>query len=697
MFCVVPGICSFPPSGVCTDVLLDWKDRYEKDLEHVALRHARAASVHLCLGTSLQIQPACHFPGKERRKGSSLIIVNLQATPLDKWSDICLRYPTDGVCSFLARGLGGIFSEEREKEAEGQRADDVVVKASSPTVEERGEDVGGGEGVVVVVGGQVLDGSKNGRNEEHRRRIEDGIHGEKNESLKEEETSKRREEERVVLGEDERGSRWRSGRRRKRVLAWMWERGGGRWGDVGMISPSDDDVSGGDSEDFDRTKSEWEGKEEEKEKEEFCEDKRKGTLSVGEERTDRQIPREKMLNGETVRGAEAVSLQAQQHRKEEERREEEKSKGGGEREEGGGGRRCKVGETFPFIRTTLVFILRVPVHSAPALALPILPPPRSHQEVFSSSTSWEKKSQPSTTGCPTPGCVTPRTLRTRRRQEGEEDEEGEQGGGKEKQRRVQKNKVKEAEVTCEDSKIERERELEEGGKEREDDAQERRKKNGQTTRSSPDPGPGEKKDRHQDENHVRTKESLYTGSSSPAVGDKNGLPCEDSVEDKPTFPSCDVGGNRSFSPSLLARQRFLLRISCGVRVEELSSSSPRVQEKGTFEREGRSRESLSGHHRHDFHGERECSRRVDHPNSDRAKISHVDTLRGLWCIDISQGRLRRRQATRSVAFSLFLSPMKDFSFRCQFPQSSSFNSLLWAESRRDFRLCLSSDEEERGR
>ncbi|OEH79671.1 sir2 domain-containing protein [Cyclospora cayetanensis] len=102
----VHGLCNFPPCGVCTDVLLDWFDAYEPHFLTSSLVYSRQSPSHLCLGTSLQIQPACHFPAKERRKNSVISIVNLQATPLDEDAQVCLHAPVDAVLKEAAKGLG---------------------------------------------------------------------------------------------------------------------------------------------------------------------------------------------------------------------------------------------------------------------------------------------------------------------------------------------------------------------------------------------------------------------------------------------------------------------------------------------------------------------------------------------------------------------------------------------------------------
>lgn len=87
-------------------MLLDWFDAYEPHFLNSARRHSRRAGLHLCLGSSLQIQPACFFPSKERRRDSTLAICNLQTTPLDAQALVCVRSPVDALTESLAEGLG---------------------------------------------------------------------------------------------------------------------------------------------------------------------------------------------------------------------------------------------------------------------------------------------------------------------------------------------------------------------------------------------------------------------------------------------------------------------------------------------------------------------------------------------------------------------------------------------------------------
>nr|XP_023906011.1 NAD-dependent protein deacetylase SRT1-like isoform X2 [Quercus suber] len=60
------------------DTVLDWEDELPLKELNPAVEQCRMADVVLCLGTSLQITPACDLPFQTLRGGGRVIIVNLQ-------------------------------------------------------------------------------------------------------------------------------------------------------------------------------------------------------------------------------------------------------------------------------------------------------------------------------------------------------------------------------------------------------------------------------------------------------------------------------------------------------------------------------------------------------------------------------------------------------------------------------------------
>ncbi|KAK1431091.1 hypothetical protein QVD17_14315 [Tagetes erecta] len=90
--------CSEPKCGAkLKDSVLDWEDELPPKEMDAAEKHCRTADIVLCLGTSLQITPACNLPLKSLRNGGKIVIVNLQETPKDKKASLVIRGFVDKV------------------------------------------------------------------------------------------------------------------------------------------------------------------------------------------------------------------------------------------------------------------------------------------------------------------------------------------------------------------------------------------------------------------------------------------------------------------------------------------------------------------------------------------------------------------------------------------------------------------------
>ncbi|KAL4445407.1 hypothetical protein ABPG77_011232 [Micractinium sp. CCAP 211/92] len=111
--------CSRPGCGAALrDHILDWEDALPEDELELSEQHAKEADLAICLGTSLQITPACNLPLKATRtyKGCSkqepgqLVIVNLQRTQHDnkatKSGGVVCHARCDEVMAALAAQLG---------------------------------------------------------------------------------------------------------------------------------------------------------------------------------------------------------------------------------------------------------------------------------------------------------------------------------------------------------------------------------------------------------------------------------------------------------------------------------------------------------------------------------------------------------------------------------------------------------------
>ncbi|XP_019447065.1 PREDICTED: NAD-dependent protein deacetylase SRT1 [Lupinus angustifolius] len=79
------------------DTVLDWEDALPSKEMDPAEKHCKQADIVLCLGTSLQITPACNLPLKALRGGGKVVIVNLQKTPKDKKASLVIHGLADKV------------------------------------------------------------------------------------------------------------------------------------------------------------------------------------------------------------------------------------------------------------------------------------------------------------------------------------------------------------------------------------------------------------------------------------------------------------------------------------------------------------------------------------------------------------------------------------------------------------------------
>lgn len=103
---LTPRRCSDVKCGAkLRDTVLDWGDALPVKEMNPAAQHCKMADVVLCLGTSLQITPACNLPLKSLNGGGRIVIVNLQPTPKDKKASLVIHGQVDkviaGVMHFL--------------------------------------------------------------------------------------------------------------------------------------------------------------------------------------------------------------------------------------------------------------------------------------------------------------------------------------------------------------------------------------------------------------------------------------------------------------------------------------------------------------------------------------------------------------------------------------------------------------------
>lgn len=94
--CVTEGC-----NGRLKDHVLDWEDALPEDELEASEKASAEADLAICLGTSLQITPACDIPLKTVKTGGKLVIVNLQKTPKDKKASLVIHARCDEVMQQL--------------------------------------------------------------------------------------------------------------------------------------------------------------------------------------------------------------------------------------------------------------------------------------------------------------------------------------------------------------------------------------------------------------------------------------------------------------------------------------------------------------------------------------------------------------------------------------------------------------------
>jgi NAD-dependent deacetylase len=77
-----------------------------------AERRARSADLFVVLGSSLVVYPAAYLPAHAQHAGATLVVVNLEATPLDARADLVIRDRTAATMTAVLAALGHAVPEE---------------------------------------------------------------------------------------------------------------------------------------------------------------------------------------------------------------------------------------------------------------------------------------------------------------------------------------------------------------------------------------------------------------------------------------------------------------------------------------------------------------------------------------------------------------------------------------------------------
>lgn len=94
----------------CGGELMDTIINFEENLPEIPMErgfeHSHKADLHLVLGSSLRVSPACDMPAQTVRAGGRLVVCNLQKTPLDKKAALVIHARCDDVMNMVMQSLG---------------------------------------------------------------------------------------------------------------------------------------------------------------------------------------------------------------------------------------------------------------------------------------------------------------------------------------------------------------------------------------------------------------------------------------------------------------------------------------------------------------------------------------------------------------------------------------------------------------
>lgn len=101
--------------GYLRDTILDWESPVPYNELRVATRESNQCSLHICIGTSMQLRPSkdlvCDPTRKsDKARDKKLVIINLQPTKLDQKANLVINYYADDVMRELINLLGAKVS-----------------------------------------------------------------------------------------------------------------------------------------------------------------------------------------------------------------------------------------------------------------------------------------------------------------------------------------------------------------------------------------------------------------------------------------------------------------------------------------------------------------------------------------------------------------------------------------------------------
>jgi len=87
--------------GCLEDSIIHFKESLPAKALQLGVTHSEGADLHVVIGSSLTVSPACGLPLKTKKNGGKLVIMNLQKTSYDKYADLRIFGKCDEVMKLV--------------------------------------------------------------------------------------------------------------------------------------------------------------------------------------------------------------------------------------------------------------------------------------------------------------------------------------------------------------------------------------------------------------------------------------------------------------------------------------------------------------------------------------------------------------------------------------------------------------------
>ena len=92
-------------AGHLKDTIINFGENLNPNILDLSFQNTGCSDLCLAMGSSLRVTPAADMPLETARRGGSLVICNLQKTPLDNAAALCIYAKCDDIMEKLMKKL----------------------------------------------------------------------------------------------------------------------------------------------------------------------------------------------------------------------------------------------------------------------------------------------------------------------------------------------------------------------------------------------------------------------------------------------------------------------------------------------------------------------------------------------------------------------------------------------------------------